>query len=176
MTWRLVIDASVARAASTRIGSGDPRPGRCRSFLDAVYEICHGFVMTPELRDEWTRHESIYTAKWRHQMLGKGRNKKYRWLVPRPEVPDLLDRVLETAPTRQAREAVAKDLLLIEAALVTDRRIISCDDRAREHFRRAAEHIEELRGIIWANPVTDADFDAWLAGEREPTAEMLLGR
>jgi hypothetical protein len=48
---------------------------------------------------------------------------------------------------------MTKDILLLEAALATDRRIVSLDEKiARRYFRMAAQEIEKLQELVWLNP------------------------
>jgi hypothetical protein len=67
--------------------------------------------------------------------------------------------------TEKEREAARKDFLLIEAALLADRIVISLDDIARNLFARAAQTVGELRGFAWINPDQ---------AEEEPILEELL--
>ena len=51
-------------------------------------------------------------------------------------------------------EAVFKDIHLLEAASMTDRRVISSDDRtARKIFGLVAGEVQGLRDVLWVNPV-----------------------
>ncbi len=46
-----------------------------------------------------------------------------------------------------------KDLRLIEAAIATDKIVISLDDNtARKFFIRAASQVDKLKNIVWVNP------------------------
>jgi hypothetical protein len=48
---------------------------------------------------------------------------------------------------------MTKDLCLIEAALATDKIVISLDDNtARKFFSEASVKIDELKDIVWVNP------------------------
>ena len=70
VTRGIVIDADVARAAGdSPDGSGVAKA--CRDFLQAVLEICHHAVWTPEIAAEWKRHASRFSRKWRVQMAGR---------------------------------------------------------------------------------------------------------
>ena len=48
-----------------------------------------------------------------------------------------------------------KDFLLVEAAIATDERIISLDDKVKALFSAESKKILELRNIVWINPDTD---------------------
>jgi hypothetical protein len=72
------------------------------------------------LAAEWDRHQSLYAARWRAEMrtrnkvvdIADGQNEKLRNQLP-------------------MSRAILKDLHLIEAALATDKIVISLDDRAQ---------------------------------------------
>ena len=58
-----------------------------------------------------------------------------------------------------------KDCHLIEAALVTDQKIIALDDAARALFSEASSNISEIQNILWINPVSDSEHVmSWLKG------------
>lgn len=57
----------------------------------------------------------------------------------------LHSRIVEAAQQRTDREAMEKDIHLIEAALVTDNSVVSMDDTARELFRGIAERVNTLK-------------------------------
>ena len=58
---------------------------------------------------------------------------------------------------------IEKDRRLIEAALVTDKRIASLDDRVRLHLRDHAAKLPELLSICWVNPnMPDEASITWL--------------
>ncbi len=144
---RLVIDASVVRAAGPE-GASFPTSKNCRDFLKAVLTICHQVVVTPDIGDEWKRHLSRFSRKWRVSMEAK--KKVYR---PGSVVDDeLRAKISLAASSRQERSTLSKDTLLIEAALATDHAIAALDDTAREAFRRAANSVHRIRRIVWVNP------------------------
>lgn len=100
--------------------------------------------------------------------------KKVTALASQPADERLARDVLGTAETDVERDALEKDLPLVEAALETDSIVISRDERARKLFQRAAMRVPKLRPLVWVNPVTDEDLLSWLAGEPWPT-EVTLG-
>src|SRR5712691_9172343 len=74
------------------------------------------------------------------------------------------------------REAMRKDFLLIEAALATDRIVISLDDTARGLFAVAARSVGELRNVAWVNPdKTEEQSVLWLENGAKPEKRRLLG-
>jgi hypothetical protein len=144
---RLVIDASVARAAGGE-EAGSPSSTGARDFLKAVLAVCHRVVMTPDIYKEWRKHWSRFASLWVHQMRGR---KKVALIEPRPT--DWLRRAVDSleVPDRQ-HAALIKDAPLVLAALATDGRIASGDEEARSLFRHAAETVPPLRALVWVNP------------------------
>ena len=155
---RLVIDASVVQAAGPE-GATSPTSKNCRDFLKAVLTICHQVVMTPDIGEEWKKHLSGFSRKWRVSMEAK--KKVHR---PGSVVDDeLRARISNAASSDKERDALSKDTLLIEAALATDCAIAALDDTALRAFRKAANSVREIRRIVWVNPgKTDERPIAWL--------------
>ncbi len=171
---RLVIDASVARSA----GQGDatyPRSVRCRDFLQAVLEISHRVVMTQDIKKEWNKHQSKYARKWLRQMVAK--KKLYACNITWDD--ELWTQIESHAKTDKDREAMVKDLLLIEAAIATDKIVISLDERVRELFIKATADIEGLKQVAWVNPDVENREEegaiAWLKNGAEIESKHLLG-
>lgn len=168
---RLVIDASVARAAG-RENAIDPTSVYCRDFLKAVRTICHQIVMTQEIGEEWQRHQSSFARQWLLSMAA--RRKVYR-------LGDVLDndlrgRIERVASSERATEAIRKDLHLIEAAMATDRVVISLDDTARGLFAMTAQGVGELRHVAWVDPNRAEEQPIlWLENAAKPEKKRLLG-
>lgn len=156
----LVIDSSVARAAGGVVAT-HPTATVTRDFLQAVLTICHKAVMTSAVRDEWDKHQSNFARKWRSSMVAR---RKLKPLIVE-EREDLRQRIeLENISPTQIK-AMLKDCHLIEAALVTDQRIIALDDAARALFSEASSNISEIQNILWINPASDSEqVIAWLNG------------
>ena len=156
----LVIDASVARA-SGGVGATHPAATVTRDFLQAVLTICHKAVMTSAVRKEWDEHQSNFARKWQSSMVAR---KKLKPLFVE-EREDLRQRVELENISRTQKNAMLKDCHLIEAALVTDQRIIALDDTARALFSEASSNISEIQNILWINPVSDSEHVmSWLKG------------
>lgn len=168
---RLVVDASVARSAG-RENARDPTSVYCRDFLKAVRTICHQVVMTQEIGEEWQRHQSSFARQWLLSMTA--RRKVYR-------LDDVLDndlrgRIEQVASNERAAEAIRKDYRLIEAAIATDRIVISLDDRARNLFTVAAQSVGNLRDVAWVNPdKAEEQPILWLENGAKPEKRRLLG-
>ena len=170
---RLVIDASVARAAG---GEDAVFPGSkyCRDFLKATLVICHHVVMTPEISGEWKRHRSAFARGWLVSMVA--RKKIYH--IENVVNDDMRSRIEHATEQAQEykREAMRKGLLLIEAAIATDRVIISLDETVRELFAKATQRVGELRNIVWVNPArTEEQPIRWLENRARPEKKRLLG-
>ena len=54
-------------------------------------------------------------------------------------------------------DEIFKDIPLVEAALETDKIIISLDENARHAFSELAQQIPELRTIVWINPANPSE-------------------
>jgi hypothetical protein len=154
---RLVIDASVASAAGLTM---KPTSRRCRELLKAVLRISHRVTMTPLLRAEWNNHQSLFAARWLSDMTSKAKVEA---------IADVRNEKLraETPATVSAQ----KDLHLIEAALATDKIVISLDDRARTELS-----VPAAAEVMWVHPVDEGRHVIyWLNKGAEPVDEWKLG-
>ena len=101
----------------------------------------------------------LFAQEWLNGMIA-------RKLVERIDVPlnvSLRDRVSKAAKSRKVAAILDKDCHLIEAALATDKIVISIETSCRDHFRAVAHAVAELRGIGWVNPADPAESAiAWL--------------
>ncbi|MDE0085234.1 MAG: hypothetical protein OXU23_05945 [Candidatus Poribacteria bacterium] len=156
---RLVIDADVVCASSNK-DVQDPRPINCRDFLKEVLSRNYRVVLTKEINDEWKRHRSGFALEWRTSMDARRRVDR----IDPPEYDELQDKVTNTADNENEIEVMQKDLHLLEAAIETDKTIISLDETVRELFARATQQVGEIRGIIWVNPdmTTEEQPITWL--------------
>ena len=141
---KLVIDASVARAAGGDSAEHSTSKS-CRDLLAAVLNICHHAVFSQSIEDEWNKHQSIFARKWRSSMMAR----KKLHLIDVPE-DIILRRKVERSDS--GTEAMMKDIHLIEAALLSDKRIISLDDAARSNYAETSDRVKEIGGVIWVNP------------------------
>ena len=73
-----------------------------------------------------------------------------------PQRSDLRNRISEGFSSDKDKFTMIKDFLLIEAAIATDERIVSLDDRVKTLFSKESPRIPELRSIVWINPVTNS--------------------
>lgn len=152
---RVVVDASIARAA----GESQQSHSKCgREVLTAILEISHIAHFTEQLLTEWKDHRSRFSSTWLASM--KARKKYIREEVARDE--ELRERVAASIGTEERRQAIEKDMHLVEAAFATDRIVISYDDRARAALAEAVTHYNRIRLLAWINPVSDNEICQWL--------------
>ena len=162
---RLVIDASVAgRAGETQ----HPVSKANRLFLIRARRVCHKIVMSPPIRNEWDRHQSLFSKTWFASMESK---KKVVTVRPRVN-PNLRDAV----EASEGREAMRKDVPLIEAAGMADLTVVSADNRARSLFARLSAGVSDLQAIVWVNPEEEPEeLFRWLRRGVDPRPEWRLG-
>jgi hypothetical protein len=137
-----------------------PTSFRSREFLGEVLKISHRMVMTATLAGEWDRHQSLYATRWRAEMR------------TRKKIIDISD--VENEEVRRQvtlSRAVQKDLHLIEAALATDKIVISLDDRAQAELC-----VNATREVTWVNAVAEGGHAVyWLRDGAPPKNEWKLG-
>ena len=163
---RLVIDTDVVQASGKEEAT-KPRPVHCRNFLKEVRTQNHRVVMTRKISDEWRRHLSHFARGWMVSMYAR---RKIDYINP-PEDETLKNKVASTANKVKEVEAVEKDFHLLQAALATDRTVISLDETIRELFAQASQQVGEIRDIIWVNPErTEEKPIVWLQNGAPPEA------
>lgn len=125
-------------------------------------------ALTPAIREEWRRHQSKFARRWRLAMYAK---KKIVFLQG-GEDPGLEARILRTSRNDEQRQAMLKDVPLIQAALQADYIVISRDENARALFQ-----IRELSAITWVNPVSAPErILEWLREGAPSVDEWRLGQ
>ena len=169
---RLVVNASVAGAAGGE-GATVPVSINCTEFLEIFRdETSHHVVMTFELSEEWDEHQSNFAAEWLGNMIAT----KRFYYIELPQNRALYDEIEATADREEDINAMLKDFHLLGAALATDQTVISLDETIRGLFKRAAQHVGEIRNIIWVNPDRTAEEYpvAWLQNGALPEAHRRL--
>jgi hypothetical protein len=167
---RLVIDASIAHSAGE--SSANPIAKSCRDVLACVLSVSHRIVTTADILSEWDEHQSGYFRTWRVKMrnLRKIDNFEITKNVA------IRVRIRDVTPDKGIVQAMLKDLRLIEAALASDHTIISLDEKVRSHFANAAILVDDLKSIVWVNPLFKKEKAiGWLKGGAKPDAFRLLG-
>ena len=165
---RLVIDADVVHSAGE---TEHPISSACRKFLETVLDARHHVVMTDAILEEWRRHMSRYSRRWRRRMYG-------RRLVIQIEVneDEILRGRIDAAVHRDQKAIVAKDVHLIEAAIATDRLVTSKDESVRGVFKGASDQVSDLKQIVWVNPTRDEETPIdWLRNGAKAEAHRMLG-
>jgi hypothetical protein len=164
---RLVIDTDVSGAAGSKAGVSLS----CARFLEAVRETGHRTVVTDVLPEEWKNHRSTFAAQWLRTMYAA------RKVDPISVEPDqnLRSAMLLNASAKDA-ETMQKDLHLLEAALATERRIVSKEVACRGCFRVAAARVARLRNVCWVDPTIPAEESIeWLHRGAPLDRHRLLG-
>ncbi|MCB9669057.1 MAG: hypothetical protein H6734_06265 [Alphaproteobacteria bacterium] len=167
---RIVVDASVARAAGVgRPDAGHPGPAAVAA-LEAVRDGGHQVVMSAAVREEWLRHQRPFAVRWLHQMVGTKRvtSVATEW----PGVVDVLD-AASVLPGAQPVE-IAKDTHLVGLAMVTDRRVVSLDVRQRTLLRDLVPEVPSLAGLYWVSP-TEETTGPWLLRGAPEEPALTLG-
>ena len=78
--------------------------------------------------------------------------------------------------TDSALQYLEKDIILIEAALLTDKTIISLDDKAQKGFSEISQELKKLRSIVWVNPQENAEEKlSWLRDGANPVEKYKPG-
>jgi hypothetical protein len=167
----LVIDADIASAATDR-DTKDARSKDCREFLLGVKDTRHKVVSTEAIRAEWNKHQSRFTKAWLVSMYAR---RKVCW-IDAPADDELHTKVEQCATSENKREAMLKDIHLIEAAFQADRIVVSMDEAVRHCFHEVTHEIRKLKLIAWVNPCKSEETPLnWLHSGAEPERERLLG-
>jgi hypothetical protein len=154
----ILVDTSVARSAGSARAT-DVRAAACRDALKAIRKTTLHAVLSSALREEYDRQAmmSKFFRRWLLWMTARRRI----WEVDPP-----LHRPTRAAARRllpaPRQEAVEKDLHLVSAALASDRRVLSGDDRMRDDLATLAAGVRALAQLHWANPETPDCLD-WLS-------------
>jgi hypothetical protein len=171
---RLVIDAGVLHSAGGEAATHSTAK-HCRDLLKAVLAICHRVARTPPIDDEWRRHSSGFSRKWRVWM-----NSKKKLEQVQADVSDnqsLLQDIENALNSDEDIDAVRKDIHLICAALAADRSIVSCDETARRLFGGVSSTVPVLSPIVWVNPDREEENPIqWLEDGAEAEPNRMLCR
>lgn len=166
---RIVVDASVAKAAGTgRPGAGPPSP-ECVAALEAISQAGLRVVFNAELNREWQKHQRPFSTTWLKTMISRKRMEVVRenW----PGEGELLGAAAQL-PGQQP-EAVAKDIHLIGLAMLTDRRVVSLDDAQSRLLRVVLPSIPTIGTVHWASPKANQTVPWLRAGAPEEPALQL---
>lgn len=160
MGCAIVIDVSVARAAGT---SGKPQPEACRHVLAAVRDFGHRVAMSSDVHKEWIKpieengrirsYASLIAIQWLKDMRSSGRvddivlekNSKLR--------QHCLEQIQNNSKTSSSAGPIGKDFHLVETALISDKRVLSLDQKMFSHLGHLQEIANEVCQVMWVNPV-----------------------
>jgi hypothetical protein len=93
-----------------------------------------------------------------------------------PAQHSLEDRIRRLKLGDSVLAIIEKDRHLIEAALATDKRVVSIDERVRQHLRTHARNLPEILSLCWSNPaLPDEKCIAWLESGAPAERSRLLG-
>jgi len=163
---KLVIDASISHASDTKL---------CRDVLKTVLDNRYHVIMSYQLWDEWKRHKGRYARIWLKTMIERSRLYRQN-VMPNDAFREKLFAFHEIKRDPTVKLIIMKDLHLIEAALETDKTVISLDNQVREHFKRASVSVEELKVIVWVNPKEpEENAIYWLEYGARPDNFRMLG-
>ena len=127
--------------------------------------------MSEAVEREWYRHPAAFALRWLVDMDAKGLVYRVSGL---PDY-DLHERLAAVAENAGVRRIVAKDAHLVEAALETDRTVISLDEQVRMHLAAVADRVPKLAAIIWVNPnLADDAALVWLKRGAKPESSRRL--
>jgi len=138
----LVVDTSVARAAGE---TDHPTSSACRQLLLDILVICHRVAACDEMRAEWRRNASRFTRKWMRSMAAR---KKPLRSIATDAVPLQLERFEDAH-----REAIEKDLFLLEIAIAADGIVVTLDTSLRRALDTTEEGRRLSKRLVWIDPV-----------------------
>ncbi|MBR7907568.1 hypothetical protein [Burkholderia cenocepacia] len=146
--YKIVVDADIARSAGETM---HPISSSCRKILDLILRNEHKFVACKKLRREWSDHSSSYATKWLASMIARKQ-------VCFVENHDKIATLINSLELNEKNKAIAlKDCHIVDVAIENGRFVTSRDDNAKAAFLSITEIHPFVRGITWANPVTDFD-------------------
>lgn len=149
---RLVVDVNIVHS-SGGITAIHSTALKCREVLLTIYENQHKIVISSDLRHECVRHATPFSVSWYYQM------KRNNLIEDIHDVRDetLREKILGCFPSDSVKKKVKKDIHLIEAALKTDKKILSNDQKERKKYCHASSSVTELNAIIWVNHLKNHD-------------------
>ena len=137
----------------------------------------HRFVATPSIQAEWKTHASGFATRWLASMFARRLVEK---LEDDPVVPTLRQAISQMAGRspqfRRCSDIAAKDIHLVEAALATDRIVISRDIEALRCLRLSERVKRRTGAVVWICPVTNTQpLMAWFIDTRSALIEYSIG-
>ncbi|MFJ8937127.1 hypothetical protein ACIRL0_15680 [Streptomyces sp. NPDC102365] len=145
MALRVVVDACVGKEASE---ANLPRSRNSRLVLSELLKQRIPVDFTPEVEREWNKHASIFSIKWRYQMVTRKlivRGKDKQSSLLRKKIQSSLPDPYDVA-------ALLKDVHLLEIGLSQGSGIISSDDRSGRLAKVMADSYAPLARVQWVSP------------------------
>lgn len=141
-----VIDACVPTSASD---NDKPISSHSRIFLENFrIKTNYKIVLSEQLKREWLEHASLYTRKFFSSLKSRRRILYIEDIEGQFEIRYNLHKIRD-----QSRiSAIEKDMHLIEAALLSDKIIVSSDNKARGHFSFISDTFNIIGSILWVDP------------------------
>lgn len=167
---KLVVDASVARSSGD-LYALNPAAVSCRDILQIMLGVCHQVVLNRSLQDEWRRHASRFARTWLVQMTSR---RKVAFVQGTGRtVQAILDGLVLPSERRAALE---KDIPLIEAAMQSDKIVLSLDDKAIASFADLVK-AGACGPLWWCNPSDpQPDPTSWVRTGAKPDKRFDLAR
>lgn len=187
LSKQLVVDACIAKAAGSRpdeeflmldeVTAFSPK--NCRDILQAIERLGYRVVMTPEIKTEWDNHQRGFALRWLSAMT---RQSKIETILSphndtlRGKLTSLIGQQIgKYSVTEETYAKMLKDWHLLEAALVTDKVILTLD-KVRFHFKAISAQFDDIRTITWVNPdAPEEEAVSWLEAGAMPETHRMLG-
>ena len=167
----LVIDTDIASSAGGE-NAQDTRSKQCRDVLMIVRNTGHAVVVTEMISEEWRKHQSSFTRTWLRSMYAK--RKVCQLDISADE--ELRGKLEQVVAEEKRRNAMLKDVHLVEAALEADKTVISMDETVRSYFQEVTPKVVVFKQIMWVNPSKDDERCLeWLQNGAERERERMLG-
>lgn len=165
------IDASIAKSAGGEDASY-PTSQHTTSFLNHILTHQIRVILPPELHEEWKRHQSNFTIRWRSSMMAKDLID----LSPINKNRRLRNRVRSKTKCANSHQmAMLKDIHLIEGTTTRFSTISSLDDNVRHLFSKHYNDLEIIDSIYWIHPTEEfPDGFSWLANEMPRSPQRFL--
>lgn len=164
----VVVDASIAGSCG-REGATHPHAAACLDTLKMVREgTTLEVAMSPALQREWEEHSSRYARKWLLNMRSSRRVRDVK-----APLHSATRRAVRALRNDGVRQAIEKDMHLVEAAFDADERVVSLDEAVRGYLGLLVGKVADLRKLQWANPLASGCLE-WLKAHAPEDARWRL--
>ena len=141
----------------------------CRDALEAILDA-HYVAICDQWTEEWNLHQSPASLTWRTRMAER---RRFRF-VPVQGTDSPVWKAIEPVINVNQRELVVKDVFLVEMAVATDERVVSCDRRVRDALREAKLCPPAVARVHWVSPRHDDGVVDWLKNGAEQRGDWLI--